>query len=92
MFDDMLENGGSFFIKNISTHFKDVNLVLVLFIFYILFLGRILLTRFYYCMNKDINQTKKLIEDNYALRKNAPNMFINRDPTDEDTKNTTAYL
>lgn len=54
-------------------------------------IDRILLTRFYYCMYKDIEETKKLIEINYAMRQNAPNIFINRDPTDEDTKNSAAY-
>ncbi|XP_075155398.1 alpha-tocopherol transfer protein-like [Haematobia irritans] len=54
-------------------------------------IDRILLTRFYYCMNKDAEETKKLLEINYAIRNDYPHIYIERDPTDEDTRNTFAY-
>ncbi|XP_013113302.2 alpha-tocopherol transfer protein-like isoform X1 [Stomoxys calcitrans] len=54
-------------------------------------INRLLLTRFYYCMFKDVEETKNLIEINYAMRQRAPTIFITRDPTDEDTQNSAAY-
>lgn len=42
-------------------------------------------------MYKDVEETKKLLEINYAMRNKNPDMFINRDPTDKDTENTYAY-
>ncbi|XP_013113301.1 alpha-tocopherol transfer protein [Stomoxys calcitrans] len=51
-------------------------------------IDRIVLTRFYYCMYKDVEETKKLLEINYTMRNKNPELFIERDPTDEDTRNT----
>lgn len=42
-------------------------------------------------MYKDVEETKKLLEINYSIRNSYPHIFINRDPTDEDTQNTAAY-
>lgn len=52
---------------------------------------RVLLERFYLCMHKDVEETKKLIEVNYAIRNKAPHIFIDRDPTDEDSRKTFEY-
>ncbi|XP_061399015.1 alpha-tocopherol transfer protein-like [Musca vetustissima] len=54
-------------------------------------IDRILLTRFYYCMYKNVEETKNLLEINYTIRNDYPHIFIDRDPTDEDTTNTFAY-
>ncbi|XP_037824725.1 alpha-tocopherol transfer protein-like [Lucilia sericata] len=54
-------------------------------------IDRLLLERFYLCMYKDVEETKKLIEVNYAIRNKCPHIFINRDPTDEDSQRTFEY-
>ncbi|XP_013113296.1 alpha-tocopherol transfer protein-like [Stomoxys calcitrans] len=54
-------------------------------------IDRILLTRFYYCMYKDVEETKKLLEINYTIRNDYPHIYIERDPTDHDTINAFAY-
>lgn len=54
-------------------------------------IDRLLLKRFYFCMYKDVEETKKLIETNYAIRNKSPHIFIDRDPTDEDSRKTFEY-
>uniref|UniRef100_A0A1L8EG33 Putative phosphatidylinositol transfer protein sec14 n=1 Tax=Haematobia irritans TaxID=7368 RepID=A0A1L8EG33_HAEIR len=54
-------------------------------------IDRLLLTRFYYCMHKDVEKTQKLLETNYSMRLANPKIFIDRDPLDQDTKNTMDY-
>ncbi|XP_061398071.1 alpha-tocopherol transfer protein-like [Musca vetustissima] len=54
-------------------------------------IDRLVLTRFYFCMNKNVEETKELLEINYSLRNKYPELFIKRDPEDEDTRNTYAF-
>ncbi|XP_013113297.1 alpha-tocopherol transfer protein-like [Stomoxys calcitrans] len=54
-------------------------------------IDRVLLTRFYYCMQKDVEKTQKLLETNYSMRFDNAYIFADRDPTDEDTENTLAF-
>lgn len=51
----------------------------------------LLLRRFYQCMYGDVEETKKLIEVNYALRNKHPHLFIQRDPQDDDSRRTFEY-
>ncbi|KAH8420619.1 hypothetical protein KR009_012178, partial [Drosophila setifemur] len=51
----------------------------------------LLLRRFYQCMFGDVEETKKLIEVNYALRNRHPHLFIQRDPLDDDSRRTFDY-
>ncbi|XP_034489964.1 alpha-tocopherol transfer protein-like [Drosophila innubila] len=51
----------------------------------------LLLRRFYQCMYGHVEDTKKLIEVNYALRNKHPHLFIKRDPLDEDSRRTFDY-
>ncbi|XP_017850607.1 alpha-tocopherol transfer protein-like isoform X1 [Drosophila busckii] len=51
----------------------------------------LLLRRFYQCMYCDAEETKKLIEVNYALRNKHPHLFIKRDPLDADSRRTFDY-
>uniref|UniRef100_A0A1I8P057 CRAL-TRIO domain-containing protein n=1 Tax=Stomoxys calcitrans TaxID=35570 RepID=A0A1I8P057_STOCA len=51
-------------------------------------IDRIYLTRFYLRTSKNIEATKKLLEDNFALRSKYPNIFFNRDPESQETRNT----
>lgn len=51
----------------------------------------LLLRRFYQCMYGDLEETRKLIEVNYALRNRHPHLFIHRDPLDEDSRRTFDY-
>lgn len=51
-------------------------------------LDPILLRRFLKCMHGDLEETKKLIELNYELRNKSPEIFINRDPEDEQSLQT----
>ncbi|EDW06555.1 hypothetical protein AWZ03_012028 [Drosophila navojoa] len=51
----------------------------------------LLLRRFYQCMYCHVEDTKKLIEVNYALRNKHPHLFIKRDPLDEDSRRTFEY-
>uniref|UniRef100_A0A1I8NP19 CRAL-TRIO domain-containing protein n=1 Tax=Stomoxys calcitrans TaxID=35570 RepID=A0A1I8NP19_STOCA len=51
-------------------------------------IDRTMLWRLYQRASKDIEKTKKLIEVNYTLRLKNPQIFANRDPTDNDTNNT----
>ena len=60
-------------------------------LFFILFLDRLLLERFYLCMYMNVEETKKLIETNYAIRNKCPHIFIERDPTDDDSRRTFEY-
>uniref|UniRef100_T1P7W3 CRAL/TRIO domain protein n=1 Tax=Musca domestica TaxID=7370 RepID=T1P7W3_MUSDO len=53
-------------------------------------IDRVLLTRFFFCMHKDEEKTKKLLETNYTIRLANPYIFTKRDPTDQDSKNTIA--
>jgi len=39
----------------------------------------------------DVEETRKLIEVNYALRNRHPHLFIKRDPLDADSKRTFDY-
>lgn len=57
----------------------------------IFFAEPLLLRRFYQCMYGDVEETKKLIEVNYALRNKHPHLFIKRDPLDEDSRRTFDY-
>lgn len=50
-----------------------------------------MLRRFYQCMYGDVEETKKLIEVNYALRNKHPHLFIQRDPQDDDSRRTFEY-
>ncbi|XP_054086526.1 alpha-tocopherol transfer protein-like isoform X2 [Zeugodacus cucurbitae] len=54
-------------------------------------IDRILLKRFYRCMYGDIKGTKKLIQINYGLRNKHSHIFLERDPTDSDSKQTFDY-
>uniref|UniRef100_W8C8M2 Alpha-tocopherol transfer protein-like n=1 Tax=Ceratitis capitata TaxID=7213 RepID=W8C8M2_CERCA len=54
-------------------------------------IDRILLKRFYICMHGDINGIKKLIQINYSLRNKNAHIFLERDPTDADSKQTFDY-
>uniref|UniRef100_A0A0K8WFM8 Alpha-tocopherol transfer protein-like n=1 Tax=Bactrocera latifrons TaxID=174628 RepID=A0A0K8WFM8_BACLA len=54
-------------------------------------IDRILLKRFYRCMYGDLKATKKLIQINYSLRNKHPHIFLERDPTDADSKQTFDY-
>ncbi|KAH8292859.1 hypothetical protein KR044_001173, partial [Drosophila immigrans] len=51
----------------------------------------LLLRRFYQCMYGDMEDTKQLIEMNYALRHKHPHLFIKRDPLDADSRRTFDY-
>ncbi|KAH8261761.1 hypothetical protein KR038_007975, partial [Drosophila bunnanda] len=51
----------------------------------------LLLRRFYQCMYGDLEETRKLIEVNYALRNRHPHLFIQRDPLDDDSRRTFDY-
>ncbi|XP_068141347.1 alpha-tocopherol transfer protein-like isoform X1 [Drosophila tropicalis] len=51
----------------------------------------LLLRRFYQCMYGNLEDTKKLIEVNYALRQKHPHLFIHRDPLDADSRRTFDY-
>ncbi|XP_037934959.1 alpha-tocopherol transfer protein-like [Teleopsis dalmanni] len=47
---------------------------------------KILLKRFLYSMSNDLEGAKRLIELNYTLRNKYPQIFLNRDPTDESSE------
>ncbi|KAH8414705.1 hypothetical protein KR215_000833 [Drosophila sulfurigaster] len=51
----------------------------------------LLLRRFYQCMYGNVEDTKQLIEVNYALRNKHPHLFIQRDPLDADSRRTFDY-
>ncbi|KAH8386560.1 hypothetical protein KR093_001205 [Drosophila rubida] len=51
----------------------------------------LLLRRFYQCMYGVVEDTKQLIELNYALRNKHPHLFIKRDPLDDDSRRTFDY-
>ncbi|XP_053951154.1 alpha-tocopherol transfer protein-like [Anastrepha ludens] len=54
-------------------------------------IDRILLKRFYKCMYGDIKGTKNLIKINYSMRNKHAHIFLERDPTDGDSKRTFDY-
>ncbi|XP_036339651.1 alpha-tocopherol transfer protein-like [Rhagoletis pomonella] len=54
-------------------------------------IDRILLKRFYRCMYGDIKGAKKLIKINYSMRNKHSHIFLERDPTDADSKQTFDY-
>ncbi|XP_037931848.1 alpha-tocopherol transfer protein-like, partial [Teleopsis dalmanni] len=54
-------------------------------------IDRLLLKRFYECMYRNVEDTKKLIRINYKLRNKYDHIFLDRDPNSEQSQNTFAY-